>query len=405
MTAAWLACTACGRRLACGPDFACPACGGELALGFDLAACRDAFARSWAGPGGMWKRFGAVLPPCPAEAVVTLGEGGTPLVRSERLAARLGLKRLWFKLEGCNPTGSFKDRQMTVAMSLGRAWGRRRYATVSSGNVGVALSAYCARAGCEALVWAAEDTAAAKLRQITVYGAQLYLAPAPTAATMDAYFALYTGLRDFAARHGLVAMISARPVNPYMVEGSKTIAFEIAAELGGVPDEVFCCVGGGGCLGGVHKGFVELVGLGQAGTVPRIHGGQRADHGHAPIDRLDQPPWRDGGFYRPLDGAWAWQAIRASNGRLHRLDAAEITRAQALLATEEGIFAEPQGAYAAAALLQAVAAGAVAPEAAVVCVVTGAGLKDMQAVERFADIGIAPRAPIRVQGLDDAPLP
>jgi threonine synthase len=402
---AWLTCTACGQRMACGPNFACPVCGGELALGFDLDACRAEFARNWTGSGGMWARFGAVLPPCPAGAVVTLGEGGTPLVRSDRLAARLGLKRRWFKVESCNPTGSFKDRQMAVAMSMGRAWGRRRYATVSSGNVGVALSAYCARAGFEALVWVAEDTAAAKLRQITVYGAQLYLVPAPTKAKMDAYFSLYTGLRDFATQRGLVPMISGRPVNPYMVEGSKTIAFEIAAELGDVPDEVFCCVGGGGCLGGVHKGFVELVGLGLAGTVPRIHGGQRADHGHAPIDRLDQSQWRDGGFYLPLDGAWAWQSIRASNGRLHHIDAGEITHAQALLATEEGIFAEPQGAYAIAALMQAAAAGGVAADAAVVCVVTGAGLKDMQAVERFADIGIAPRAPIRVQGLADTPLP
>jgi len=401
---AWLDCTVCGRRIECGPSFACPSCGGELSLGFDLQACQPAFARAWTGPGGIWARFGAVLPPCPAEAVVTLGEGGTPLVRSERLAARLGLRRLWFKLEGCNPTGSFKDRQMAVAMSMGRAWGRTRYATVSSGNVGVALSAYCARAGFEAHVWAAEDTAVAKLRQITVYGAQLYLAPAPTAATMDAYFALYTGLQAFAAQRGLVPMISARPVNPYMVEGSKTIAFEVAAELGDVPDEVFCCVGGGGCLGGVHKGFAELVGLGQAATVPRINGGQRADHGHAPIDKLQQSPWRDGGYYLPLDGAWAWQSIQASNGRLYPVSVQDITRAQALLATEEGIFAEPQGAYAVAALLRAVEAGAVAAEAAVVCVVTGAGLKDMQAVERFADVGIAPRPPIRVQRLGDAPL-
>ncbi|HEX3349489.1 MAG TPA: pyridoxal-phosphate dependent enzyme [Acetobacteraceae bacterium] len=399
MSAAWLACTACGARHPCDPLFRCPSCGGELSLQFDLDARREAFAATWRRPGNMWRRFGSVLPPCPDDAIVTLGEGGTPLVRGERLARRIGLENLWFKLEGCNPTGSFKDRQMSVAVSAGRAWGRHRYATVSSGNVGVALSAYCARAGFEAHVWVAEDTAAAKLRQITVYGAQVYLAP-PSSADMDAYLALYTGLQDFAVRRGWVPMISARPVNPYMVEGSKTIAFEIAAELGAAPDDVFACVGGGGCLGGIHKGFAELIGLGQAQLMPRVHGGQRGDHGHAPIDRLGDPEWRRGA-YRPLDGAWAWESIRESGGSLYGVSGAEITRAQALLAAEEGIFAEPQGAYATAALLQAAERGEVARRASIVCVVTGAGLKDMQSVERFADAGIATRAPIRVRGLTD----
>jgi threonine synthase len=219
---------------------------------------------------------------------------------------------------------------------------------------------------------------------------------------MADYFALYTGLSAFAAERGLVPMISARPVNPFMVEGSKTIAFDIAAALGGAPDEVFSAVGGGGCLGGVHKGFAELVGLGQATTVPRIHGGQRTDHGHAPIDRLGEPRWKDS--YRPLDGAWAWQSIQASGGVLHGVTQAEITRAQALLATEEGIFAEPQGAYAAAALIQAAEAGAIDARSRTACIVTGAGLKDMAAVERFAAAGIAPRPTIHVHGLADTPL-
>jgi threonine synthase len=398
----WLENVESGRRHALAPVFADPETGAEMRVAVDLDRAAERFAAEWARAGSMWDRFAAVLPPFTAENAVTLGEGGTPLTRSEGLARDLGLKNLFFKLEGSNPTGSFKDRQMSVAMTMGRLWGRRRYATVSSGNVGNALSAYCAKAGAEGHVWVADNTAESKRRQISVYGAQLYLIPAPGPGRMRAYWQLYADMRAFCTARGIVPMVSARPVNPFMVEGTKTISFEIAAALGQV-DEVWCCIGGGGLLGGVHKGFTELVGLGRASAVPRIHGGQRADKGHAPIDRLHEPEFAEGDYYLPLDGDWAVQSIRASGGSLTTVTADEITEAQALLATRDGIFAEPQGAYAAAALIRAARQGRVDPEATTVCTITGSGLKDMAAAEAFGRF--VPQKPVLpATRLEDADL-
>lgn len=399
---AWLTDVGSGERYPLGMLLRSPT-GGELSVTVDLPAAAQRFAEEWQRSGSLWERFGAVLPPFDKKHVVSLGEGGTPLVRSEQLAARLGLKNLFFKLESCNPTGSFKDRQMSVALSMGRLWGHSRYATVSSGNVGNALAAYCAKAGYEAFVWVASDTAEGKRRQISVYGSQLFLVPPPVEGQVRAYWQLYADLQAFCLERGIVPMISARPVNPFMVEGTKTISFEIAAALGGAPDAVFCAVGGGGLLGGIHKGFTELIGLGQATRMPTIHGGQRIDRHFAPIDRLSDKHYLEGDYYLPLDGAWAWASIQASGGTLSKLGGDQIAEAQAWLARFEGIFAEPQGAYAAAALMGAARVGALDPQATIVCIITGIGLKDMSAAKRFAEF-VPQRPPITVMGLADAGL-
>lgn len=398
---AWLTDIRTGEQYGLGPLFCSPRDGGELSVTFDLAAAADSFAAKWKNGGSIWDRFGAVLTPLDKSHLVSLGEGSTPLVRSDRLAARLGLNNLFFKLESCNPTGSFKDRQISVALSAGRSWGRTRYATVSSGNVGNALSAYCAKAGCEAFIWVASDTAKSKRQQIGVYGSRLFLVPPPTTGQVRAYWQLYADLQSFCLKHDMVPMISARPVNPFMVEGTKTISFEIAATLGSVPDELFCCVGGGGLLGGMSKGFSELIGLGQSGRMPRIHGAQRSDRHYAPIDRISEDRYAKGDYYLPLDGEWAWQSITASGGTLASLNGDEIAEAQSWLANLEGIFAEPQGAYAAAGLMRAARAGEIDPDALTVCVITGVGLKDMGAARRFAEF-VPQQEPKAVRGLADA---
>jgi threonine synthase len=378
-----LRCVGCGRSLPGGLRYRCDVCGQELEVVYDYARAATEFARTWQGQGGIWDRFRAVLPEVRDSAIVTLGEGSTPLVRARRLAERFGLRRLYLKLEYANPTGSFKDRQVSVAISKAADAGKTGFATVSSGNVGVALSAYCARAGFDAEVWVSVDTAESKRLQISMYGAQVKLLP--PIEDMGRYFAVYANMREYALRQGRVPMVSARPVNPYMVEGGKTIAFELAASLGGVPDHVFCCVGGGGLLGGVHKGFAELRAMGLVARMPRVSGGQLTDHGHAPIDRLDEEPYRSGAYYRPLDGAWAWRSIQASDGRWFGVTRADVAAAQQSLAFDEGVFAEPQGAYAVAALRAASAAGTIPADALVVCTITGTGLKDMEAASRFRE--------------------
>ena len=400
---AWLTSLQTGKTYDIAPLFSCPETGGELSVTIDLADAAEEFAANWKKPGSIWDRFGAVLVPGDKSKVLSLGEGSTPLIRSERLSSELGLKNLYFKFEGSNPTGSFKDRQMSVALSVGRSWGRTRYATVSSGNVGNALSAYCAKAGFDSYVWVADDTAAGKRDQISVYGAQLFLVPAPTDGNVRRYWHLFKDLQKFCIDRDIVPMISARPVNPFMVEGTKTISFEITASLGEVPDEMFCCVGGGGLLGGMFKGFTELKGLGQTTRMPRMHGAQRVDRHYAPIDRLHETEFVEGDYYLPLDGDWATQAIRETQGTLTLLEEPAIAEAQTLLARKEGIFAEPQGAYAVAALIRAARNKEIAPDAVVVCTITGMGLKDMGATKRFGDF-IETHAPIAVGGLEDSGL-
>jgi len=387
---ATLKCLECGEQFAPLELYCCPACGGELDVRYDLDRVRDEgkFARGWRELAPVATRFAELFPLTRPEASVSLGEGNTPLVRSRRLAARLGLKHLYFKLEGSNPTGSFKDRQVAIAISKALELGRDRFATVSSGNVGNALAAYAAHTGTGADIFVSFETAEAKRQQIEIYGARLFLLPSPKGGDGPGpYFSALKGLPAFCAEFGLAPMISARPINPYMVEGAKGIAYEIAASLGRNPDVLFCPVGGGGLAGGVHKGFGDLVGLGLGSRVPQLRGGQRQAY-FAPVDRMDEPRYQTG-YYLPLDGHWAWQAIQQSGGTLSMVEDEAIRAAQGELARSEGIFAEPHGAYAAAALIEAAEAGTLDPEALIVCVISGFGLKDMDAARQIiaADTG------------------
>ena len=398
MTTARLHCLNCGADFPPVEHYACPECGGELDIRYDHARIREdgSFARIWQGPAPMAQRFAAFMPLAAPEAAGSLGEGNTPLVRSHNIARKLGLRDLYFKLEGANPTGSFKDRQVAIAISKARELGRNRFATVSSGNVGNALAAYAAHIGGTADVWVSEETAEAKRQQIAIYGAQLYLLPSPQAKDGPGpYFSALKGLPAFCACHGLVPMISARPINPYMVEGAKAIAYEIAAALGRGPDVMFTPVGGGGLAGGIHKGFADLAALGLVETLPQQRGGQRQAY-FAPIDRMDEPQFQQG-YYLPLDGHWAWQAIEASGGTLQVMPDDAIRAAQAMLAMEEGIFAEPHGAYAAAALIEAAAENKLDRDALTVCVISGFGLKHMAAAREI--IAAHGKPPARVASI------
>jgi len=377
-------CTACGASYELSQIYCCPRDHAELAIRYDYEAIRSqgAFRKSSREGKTTIERFLPLLPISRPERVVSLGEGRTPLVKSRRLAERLGVRELYFKLEGCNPTGSFKDRQVSVAISAAGGWGATRFATVSSGNAGVSLSAYCARAGAQAFVWVSEDTALPKRQQIQVYGARLFVFPGPKAHGVAALRAFFDGLRDFALANGIVPMVTARRVNPYIVEGSKTISFEIVESLGRVPDRVFSPVGGGGLLGGLWKGFSELKAVGETDRLPRMEGVQKSDYMASLPDLAAGRPLRDDQS-EPLDGLWAWSAIQESGGRHWSASAKELDAAQGLLAREEAIFAEPQGIYGAAGLIRAAAAGALDPRETIVCIITGHGLKDMEAAQRF----------------------
>jgi threonine synthase len=383
-------CTVCGASYELSQNYFCPRDNGELRILYDYQAigAEGTFGKHSREGRGTIERFFPLLPLLRPDRVVSLGEGCTPLVRSRRLAERLGVREMYFKLESCNPTGSFKDRQVSVAISAANGWGRTRFATVSSGNAGIALSAHCARAGSQAFVWVSDDTALPKRQQIQVYGARMFLFPNPKAHGVGAYREFFHGLQEFALRNDIVPMVTARRVNPYIVEGSKTISFEIVEQLHRAPDRVFSPVGGGGLLGGLWKGFRELEAIGEIGALPRMDGVQKSDY-MVSLPDLAAGRGAEGDKFAPLDGLWAWNSIQESKGRHWSASAEELSAAQGLLAREEGIFAEPQGIYGAAGLLKAAAEGALDPQETIVCIITGHGLKDMEAAERFLADGSA----------------
>ena len=396
-------CLDCRRIYALAEFYVCPECGGELKLQYDHDSVRrrGEFARQWRGNGSIFTRFSELLPLlCPASAV-SMGEGGTPLIRARNLSRRLGLRDLFLKLECCNPSGSFKDRQVSVGVSVARQFGRKTLAAISSGNVGNALAAYAARSGMRAYVWVASCTEESKRLQIRMYAPRLF--EIETSLESDAYDNAYeAAVRSFPAyciQHGLAPMTSARSVNPFMVEGGKTIAYEVCAELGRCPDVISAPVGGGGLVGGLSEGFRDLREIGLINRVPRILAGQRSDY-FAAIDRVDDPEGRGA---RPLDAKWAASAVRNSDGALHRLSREQVSAAQAELAEREGIFAEPRGAYAHAAIAAETRTGRLDRSSVVVAIVSGTGLKDMGAAASL-QAQHRKRSPQRVSCLWDSDL-
>ena len=379
-------CTACGHEEPFRELYACPRCSGELSLEYDYESLRQdrALRAAWGHGNNLWERFAPLLPPLDPQMVVTLGEGNTPLIRASRLARRLGLKNLYLKLELCNPTGSFKDRQISIAFSVALSWGHRDFAIASSGNAGVSLAAFCARAGCRANVWVSQGTPPSKLYQIEVYGARLFLLPDPTVTgNMARYYEAYTKMAQLCSVLRLVPMITARRVNPLTVEGGKTIAYEVVLQLGRVPDKIFLPIGGGGLCGSTWKGFEELRRAGFTDRVPQLFGAQYGGDQYLAIDRIGAVDIEAYKYYVPLDGAWARESIAASEGYYlgkvdHRLD-----EAQAVLASLEGVFAEPAGVAAVAGLMEAIDRGLVKPGDWIVCYVTGHGLKDTAVIERL----------------------
>ncbi len=302
-------------------------------------------------------RYRDRLPVTHATPVVSLGEGSTPLVRAERLSERLGLD-LWLKCEGANPTGSFKDRGMTVAVSKALEEGAEAVVCASTGNTAASAAAYAARAGLRAaILQPAGAVAAGKLAQARALGARVL----DVRGSFDEALA---AARELAGRGTHVLVNS---LNPDRLEGQKTAAFEIAEELGRVPDAVALPYGGGGNVCAYAQGFAEL-----SHEMPRLLAGQAAERRLtlASAIRIAEPAHRTN----------AERAIDGSGGAIVTVTDDEVVEAWRDLARLEGVFCEP----ASGAGLAALARGAVEAGGTVVCIVTGHGLKDPDAVERLA---------------------
>ena len=362
--------------------FACDACGIVLEVQMDLAGVAGRRDEILARRDRRIWRWGEFLPIADPANIVSLGEGSTPLVRSEALCRAAGLDRLYIKNDGLLPTGSLKDRSNAVGISKAREWKAETATVVSTGNAAASVAAYSAAAGMRAVVMVPEATAPEKVAQAATYGATIVRFRGAFSAARQMYA---DALRTF----GWYDCLSS---NAFRCEGKKTYAFETWQDLGEVPDWTFHPTSGGLGLVATWKGFCELKELGWVERLPRL-GLVQADV-VAPIvrayeagtDAITPVPQRETvaesiGVGAPSSMAWrALKAVRDSGGRCIGVTEAEILQAQALLAQKAGILGEPTGAAALAAAIKLRAQGIVRPDALVVCMMTGHGLKQPSAL-------------------------
>ena len=330
-------------------------------------------------PTGVLQRFRDYLPITPQTPDLSLGEGDTPLVRSVSIGPELGIDELYFKLEGCNPTGSFKDRGMVVAVAKALEAGHRKVLCASTGNTSAAASAYAAAAGVESIVLVPEgDVSQGKLSQAMAYGARLIVLK----GRFDQALEIARSLAD----HYNLGLVNS--VNPHRIEGQKTAAFEIVDELGRAPNELFIPVGNAGNITAYWKGFKEYVVTG-AGTRPRMMGFEAA--GAAPI--ADGAPVAEPNTVasairigNPASWRSAELARDESGGVIATVTDQEIIEAWKALARREGIFCEPASAASVAGLLKTARLGDGLAGHVAVCVITGSGLKDPAFAAEAAEV-------------------
>jgi len=323
---------------------------------------------------------------------VTLGEGATPLVRSRAIGPSVGLSHLYFKLESSNPTGSYKDRFASVAVSDMAAQGKRRCLATSSGNTGAALAAYCAAARIECVIAIVETAPADKLRQMLAYGARLWRIHG-FGLDADVSTRVFELLREQSQRADSQVQISAFHYSPVGMSGVQSIAYELAEQLQESLDHVFTCAGGGGLTLAVARGFERLRATGRIQRTPAVACVQ--PEGNATIagplvlgqDRAVAVTCTSkiSGLQVPsvIDGHETIAAVRASGGAGYLVTDEEVWGLQARLAREEGLFCEPAAVVPLAGVLRARAAGRIAEHERVVALVTGSGFKDTASVERL----------------------
>ncbi|MCH8106981.1 MAG: threonine synthase [Chloroflexi bacterium] len=319
---------------------------------------------------GVLRKYEEFLPLTEATPVLSLGEGDTPLVKSNRLGRELGCDDLYFKLEGCNPTGSFKDRGMVVAIAKALEHNSRAVMCASTGNTSASAAAYGAYCDLPTYVLIPKgEVAMGKLAQAMAYGAQIIMID----GNFDAALAL---AREFTSKHEVTLVNS---VNPHRLEGQKTAAFEIVDDLGDAPDYLFIPVGNAGNITAYWRGFREYQQAGRATQLPRMMGFQAA--GAAPIvsgSPVANPQTIASAIRIGNPAGWqgALEARDDSGGVIDMVSDDEILEAYRLLASHEGIFCEPASAAAFAGLVKMRQGGLDLSGQRIVCIATGNGLKD-----------------------------
>ncbi len=383
-TVTHLACSARGKRREAGGIHNLCECGGPLLVLYYLEKAKATWSRDdiTKGPCSMW-RYAPVLPVREQSSIVSLGEGMTPIMRTPRLGRRLGAQDLWVKDEGINPTGSFKARGLSCAVSMCVELGIRKVAIPSAGNAASAMAAYAATAGIEAHIFMPRDVPQSNYIECMAFGAHV---------------TLVDGLisdcgRMVAERKDAEGWFDVSTLKePYRIEGKKTMGYEVAEQLGWtLPDVIFYPAGGGVGLIGMWKAFDEMEALGwisskrpkmiavQAeGCQPVVRAFERGesktqfwDNAHTVAAGLRVP--------KPLGDELMLDAIRKSGGTAIAVSDAELLDSCLELGADEGIFAAPEGGACVAALKKLLANGFLKPDVRIVLYNTGAGLKYLEA--------------------------
>jgi len=380
-----LRCRECGRDFPAEALHVCDFCFGPLEVAYDYDAIAQVVSRASieAGPRSMW-RYRDLLPVDDATPI-DLGAGFTPLVRAERLGAELGLDELWIKDDTANPTGSFKDRVVSVALTKARQLGFKVAACASTGNLANSVAAHAARSGMASVVLIPSNLEQAKIMMTAVYGGEVI-------AVDGTYDDVNRLCAELTSERPSWAFVNVN-VRSYYAEGSKTLAFEIAEQLGWqAPDHVVVPIASGSQLTKVAKGFAELGKVGLLDTVPdvRISGAQAAGCSpvatafNAGVDTvLPVKPdtiAKSLAIGNPADGYYALDVIRSSGGACGSVSDAQIIEGIELLARTEGIFAETAGGVTIATLKALVESGVIRSDERTVAIVTGHGLKTVEAL-------------------------
>ena len=346
---------------------------------------------------GVLNNYRDLLPLTNSTPMITMGEGDTPLVKSNRLGRELGCPELYFKLEGCNPTGSFKDRGMVVAIAKALEEGTKAIMCASTGNTSASAAAFGAYCDIPTFVLIPKgEVAMGKLAQAMIYGAKVIMIN----GNFDAALSL---VRDFTERNDVTLVNS---VNPNRIEGQKTAAFELVDVLGDAPDMLFIPVGNAGNITAYWKGFREYQDLGRSQTLPRMMGFQA--EGAAPIVRGEVVPKpqtiasaiRIG---NPATWVGAIEARDQSGGVINAVSDDEILDAYRALASKEGIFCEPASAASFAGLVKLCRQGLDLHGKRIVCVCTGNGLKDPDLAVSSAGAQVV-EVPVSIEALEAATL-
>ncbi|HEV2690639.1 MAG TPA: threonine synthase [Bryobacteraceae bacterium] len=379
-----LECSVCGKRREVGQIHNLCECGGPLLVHYDLEKTKASWKRDaiTQGPSSMW-RYAPVLPVRDPSHIVSLGEGMTPMVHTTRLGARLGATDLWVKDEGINPTGSFKARGLSCAVSMCVELGIRKVAIPSAGNAASAMAAYAAAAGIEAHIFMPRDVPQANYIECKAFGAHV---------------TLIDGLisdcgRIVAERKEAEGWFDVSTLKePYRIEGKKTMGYEVAEQLDwSLPDAIFYPAGGGVGLIGMWKAFSEMEALGWIGSKrPKMIAVQT--EGCQPVVRAFERGENKSQFWenahtvaaglrvpKPLGDVLMLDAIRKSGGTAIAVSDSELLDASLELGADQGIFPAPEGGACVAALIKLLATGFLQPNERIVLYNTGAGLKYLEA--------------------------